>query len=489
MKIKNLINIAIILTAVGAHAQTINLEKIPGEPVISLGNYNLEELGYSVEEFFFEGDANAYKPSASLTNDGNWSVEIDSQAAYKSRLVVARPNDPDHFNGTVVVEWFNVSGGADGAPLWGMMHREIIRNGYAYVGVSTQKVGIEGDGYSIMGVSNPLKKINPERYGTLIHPGDAYSYDIYSAAGKLIKDYANNDLMGSLAPSKVIAIGESQSAVFLTTYINAIDPIEKIYDGFVVDSRFGTAASLGDSGMFNENPDLDAVKYRDNLRAPIINVITETDLLSTGLAPYFRARQEDSSQLRTWEVAGASHADTYIFIVNGSDSGTTPIQALAQMYNMTSIPQMQLSKPINSGPQHHLVVMSALYHLNEWMRHGVEPPRAMPIQLILSNDSGEMPAIDIDDNGNAKGGVRTPWVDTPTAILSGLGNEGSAIARLTGITEVFSEDKLLQLYPGGKEQYIAEFEAALIVAVEAGFILPADQEEMLQLANAMYPTF
>ena len=43
------------------------------------------------------------------------------------------------FNGTVVVEWLNVSGGVDAAPDWTFAHTELIREGYAWVGVSAQK--------------------------------------------------------------------------------------------------------------------------------------------------------------------------------------------------------------------------------------------------------------------------------------------------------------------------------------------------------------
>jgi len=43
------------------------------------------------------------------------AVAPSSQADYTTRIVVNRPID---LNGTVVVEWLNVSGGADGSPAW-----------------------------------------------------------------------------------------------------------------------------------------------------------------------------------------------------------------------------------------------------------------------------------------------------------------------------------------------------------------------------------
>ncbi len=48
------------------------------------------------------------------------------------------------FNGTVVVEWLNVSAGSDTDPGLGYAAAELDREGYAYVGVSAQQAGING---------------------------------------------------------------------------------------------------------------------------------------------------------------------------------------------------------------------------------------------------------------------------------------------------------------------------------------------------------
>ena len=74
------------------------------------------------------------------------------------------------------LEWFNVSGGLDAAPDWGFVHRHLMREGFAWVGVSAQKVGVEGGGFAAIAL--PLKKVNPERYGSLSDPGDAFAFDV-----------------------------------------------------------------------------------------------------------------------------------------------------------------------------------------------------------------------------------------------------------------------------------------------------------------------
>ncbi|HMJ55253.1 MAG TPA: alpha/beta hydrolase domain-containing protein, partial [Polyangiaceae bacterium] len=72
--------------------------------------------GYGEKEFFYEGDATAYALEGEMTMDGKWKLMETSKESYKSRMIVRRPSDAAKFNGTVVVEWLNVSGGADGDP-------------------------------------------------------------------------------------------------------------------------------------------------------------------------------------------------------------------------------------------------------------------------------------------------------------------------------------------------------------------------------------
>ena len=50
-------------------------------------------------------------------------------APYRTRVLVRMPADPADFSGTVVLEWLNVSGGADANPEWAGIHEEVIRAG------------------------------------------------------------------------------------------------------------------------------------------------------------------------------------------------------------------------------------------------------------------------------------------------------------------------------------------------------------------------
>ena len=95
-------------------------------------------VGYEQSEVFLSGTASAYEPTAPLSTDGKYSVAPTSTAPYTTRAVVMRPVNPRHFNGTVIVEWLNVSGGADAGPDWMARHNELVREGFVWVGVSAQ---------------------------------------------------------------------------------------------------------------------------------------------------------------------------------------------------------------------------------------------------------------------------------------------------------------------------------------------------------------
>src|SRR5262245_57464912 len=180
-------------------------------------SYDLASHGYTNDELFLEGAACSYDPAS------------PGEARYRTRAVVRRPLDAKRWNGSVVVEWFNVSGGLDASPDWSFVHRHLMREGFAYVGVSVQRVGIEGGGFSSM--SFPLKKMNAERYGSLEHPGDAFAFDIFSQVGRAVRD---GRLLGGLAPRRVLAIGESQSAMYLVSYVNHVDADARVFDGFLI---------------------------------------------------------------------------------------------------------------------------------------------------------------------------------------------------------------------------------------------------------------
>ena len=210
---------------------------IPGKAATQFAPYDLSELGYVEEEYLVSGEAQAYAPLS-----GQWLLSPVDRSEYRTRFVVRRPLDPSRFNGTLIVEWLNVTGGTDVEPDWALMHRHIIREGFAWVGASAQKAGIDGGG--LIEGQNHIKVLDPDRYGTLNHPGDAYSYDMFSQIGRILRDNTAGGPLGPLVAARLIACGHSQSAAFLVTYLNAIDPVAAVYDGYLVHGRGATGSNL-----------------------------------------------------------------------------------------------------------------------------------------------------------------------------------------------------------------------------------------------------
>jgi hypothetical protein len=453
----------------------------PGKPALLLGAFDIASLGYVAEEFFLAGMASSYRPTAELGADGRWSVTASDSADFTTRMVALTPADRSQFNGTVLVEWLNVSGGIDAPAVWMMAHREIVRSGYAYVAVSAQRVGVEG-GANLLGIDMSLKSQDPKRYAALHHPGDAFCYDIFSQAGRLVRNGALRDL----GVEHVVAVGESQSALFLTTYINAVDPLAGVYDGFLVHSRFGPAAPLDGGSIFDvlESNTSHAVRFRPDLRVPLVTIISETDLFGGRRQGYYSARQPDNQQLRVWEIAGTAHADNYTIQVAPIDTGSAALSDVVAAYAPTDVLMgQQLDHCINFAPQHHYVLQAALSQLSEWVRTGRPASGAEPIEL----SGADSPQPVLDANGLVCGGVRTPWADVPIARTSGVGSEQTTMSSIFGSGELFDTATVRRLYPGGIADYLQRFTSALDSAIQLGFILTADRDEILQLAAATFP--
>jgi Alpha/beta hydrolase domain len=438
----------------------------------NLNGFDLAQVGYQQSEFFLTGTANAYTPSPGpLTTDGQWTVAPNATtASYTTRAVVYRPIDPTKFNGTVIVEWLNVSGQVDANPDWTQTHNELIRDGFVWVGVSAQAVGL-----------NATKAADPVRYASLSHPGDSYSYDIFSQAGQAIRDNATQ-ILGGLTPNKLIAAGESQSAGRMVTYIDAVHPLVHVYDGFLVHSRGAAGAPLSQSPL-TAVPAPNPTLIRTDLDVPVFVFQTESDV-----AGAFTARQADTNLFRQWEAAGTSHFDTYGLLIGPSDTGNGQgaVANLAAMQNPTHVPGPGglCTLAINTGGAHWLL-NSAVYWLNQWVTNGTPPPIGQPLQTVTTS-----PFVYAKDaNGNTLGGVRTPHVDAPIAVLGGIGNtagNGAAISqfcRLFGSTVPFSPEQLAALYKN-HGQFVSAWSNDIQNLVSTGFLLAPDGVELQNAAGS-----
>jgi hypothetical protein len=362
----------------------------------------------------------------------------------------------------VFVEWLNVSGGLDADADYISLAEEIVREGHIWVGVSAQIIGVEGgsvlipvgavgDGLAGKG----LKAIDPARYGSLSHPGDGYAFDIFTQVARGLR--RGGEVLGGVRPSVIIAAGESQSAMALTTYYDGIQPLTHAFDGFFVHSRGsftlpfvgpGEAADLTSAILRPEHP-----LFRDDLEAPVMMLQAESDTF--GLLKSALVRQDESDTYRLWEVAGTAHADRHL-LGPAADS-------------------IDCTVPVNDGPMH-VVAKAAFRALEAWVRAGTTPPIAPRITM---DESG---AIVRDADGIALGGIRTPPVDVPVDVLSGVRGSSEPICQLLGSTTPLSDERIAELY-ASRAEYEAEFEASADEAIAAGFVLADDRDALLAYAK------
>jgi hypothetical protein len=434
-----------------------------GVNLVDIHPADLEAAGYVEEELAAAGTATSYKAVGELPADGTFELEADQQAEYRTRIVVRRPADGADFNGTVVVEWLNVTSGIDAGPDWAFAGEELRRGGYAWVGVSAQQIGVQGGeaAIDIAGVpKGGIKAADPERYGDLVHPGDGFAFDIYTQVGRALRQPGEADPLGGLTPERFLAVGESQSAYALTTYVNGVQPLAQVFDGFLVHSRGGATLPLGAPGEVSDlagsigGP---GTQIRTDGAAPVLVLEMESDVL--GILGYHRARQPDSERFRLWEVAGTAHADAFLV---GDQIG-----------------RLGCGGTINDGPQRFLV-RSALRHLDEWVRTGEAPPEAPRVEV---DESGAAPAYVRDADGIVEGGIRTPLVDVPVATLSGEpADTTNVLCILFGSTTPFTEAQLAERYDS-PDAYLTAYEAATDQAVDAGWVLAEDREELLAMAH------
>lgn len=393
---------------------------------------DLAARGYVEEEYFFCGAARL--------------------SPYTSRMIVRRPTDPAHFNGTVLVEWLNVTAGSDADLLWLRSHEHLIDAGYAYAGVSAQS-------YGVYAAPNGLKHWSPQRYAQLSFPLgvatevsyliDPTSLTIFSQALRALRTPAGVRPLGALAAQTLIVTGGSQSAGAIGLHYILSQPLERLADGYLpfILSLSSLVSFLDSQGQLN----LQYPVPSELVRTPYFLVNSETD-------PSF-LRQPDSGWFRLWEVAGSSHVDQDHFLANRPlrlrDTGTDQADddAACAWAPRSRIP---LKYALNA----------AIDHLAAWARVGRPPPVAPGFAYDLLGQ------LQRDADGNVLGGLRLPQHAVPTAV-NRRENSGSALCSLYGRHQPFDAATLQSRYPT-HAQYVTAVDRAVAASLQAGFMVERD---------------
>ncbi len=422
---------------------------------------DLAEHGYVEEEYFISGTAQNYAAVGDLPENGRWTVRPDKSAPFKTRVIVHRPRDPAKFNGIVVCEWTNVSTGME---LSSAVNERFYKSGYVYAAISAQQIGINGFPPDS---GQGLTSWDAERYGSLKIPGDSYSYDIFSQVARALssaKQRQGADPLPGLKVEHLIALGESQSATRLATYINAVHPHAQLFSGFLVVVHVGGATELEDF-VFDPSQSLDENNnrrraqlrdslIRDDLAVPILVMNSETEV------QYFRGpKQADGKWLRVWEFAGAVHG-------SAADTGYRP--DISQRDGVRQMFGASKSRMVRFMP----TMEAAAAAMVRWLQGG-DPLIRQP-RLLTAPDGR---TILRDAHENALGGVRLPEVEVPIATFD------TSKPPAMGTRIPFPAEKIRGLYPTDAV-YLNAITAAAQRAEVQDLILPYRTHEYLEEAKA-----
>jgi Alpha/beta hydrolase domain len=429
---------------------------------------DLSERGFITEEYFLEGTAVSYAPTAGteLGLDGLWDVEPAQEASYKTRAYVVRPQDPAKFNGIVLVNWQNVTIGAD----FGMPDLEQLERGYAWVGITTQRVAHDGQPSLAEGMPATigLCEWDPKRYGSLHHPGDAYSYDIFSQGARALRQgsAAGTGMLGELPPRLLIATGGSQSAMRLGSYLNIAHQKDRVFDGFLLTVHWGLCPPAPDMSLvesFDLTPEFKfrgSSQIRDDGGVPILVVNSESETMMVSMV-----RQPDSDTFRFWEMAGTAHG--------GGESAEAMTAVLIRDGISEGLPVVEGRNTIVWD----YIARAGLERLVEWIDAKSAPVVIPPITL---GESG----IVRDEVGNALGGVRMPDVVAPLAIHAGMKSELSPAA-LMGESTPLSPERIRELYVDATD-FNTRWDGAVDDLVELGLVLPEAVASVKARGRALY---
>jgi hypothetical protein len=414
---------------------------------------DLGETGYVEEEFIVSGSANVYDWAA----DGTIGVKTPN-ASYTGRILLRRPSDPARFSGAVIVELLNSARRFDWSMMWGYLGDAIVERGDAWVGI-TMPASVAG-----------LQRFNPARYAALSFAdptpdapcaGGAPSpteeglrWDMLSQVAAALKSNAPSQPMRGF---RVQAVYMTTQAGDIVTYINAIHSHARlangkpVYDGYLIKNP-GTATRISQCSAAPANGD--PRQRTHGIDVPVVAVVAQGEAIAS--LPSRRPDSDDpAGRYRLYEIAGAAHIDQLPY---------SSLPALADQIAAAGSAQGSADWPFNApcDPPVPLVAQpllkysydAALENVDQWVRKGIAPPKAARLEV---RDAGTpLASLVLDEYGHAKGGVRSPYVNLPTANLHTATPGPGTCAELFSVTP-FDQRKLETLYhPGGLSSSVTE---------------------------------
>jgi hypothetical protein len=283
---------------------------------------------------------------------------------YTTRIVIRKPVDAPRFSGLVLAESMHPSGNAW---MFHFTHRYSMSAGHIGLDVLTS-------------THEPFVEFNNQRYRNLrVAPGQAS--EILAQVGALMK--SKESPLASYRIRKMVLAGTSASAAVVVNYLPAhtvlrLADMRPIYDGFMPTSTGATIAAQVTAGGTARPIDV-----------PIVQVPTMTEVASANVT----ARQDadtPGNQFRVYEFPGMAHIDSR----DAAAYYPNPCKLSISRFPMAAYMSV------------------ALDHLWKWVDTGTVPPRADRI-LVDRNEANDGSLMSLDEYGNARGGIRNPYVDIP----------------------------------------------------------------------------
>lgn len=408
-----------------------------------------------------------------------------------------RPCDPCRQSDFAILEVFNYAGAERAFAGWGYCGEYMCSRGDVWVGITIKQSAIgklknfDAERYGALGFPNPVPR-GKRRAGNVMmgaannENADEYenglAYDALSQVAALLKakvpqNPLYRDGMSGKAARYVIGMGAS--GCDLSLYAAALQPFattdgkEPCFDGFHIHMT-GYPGFIS-NGETRFEADDDRCKIMTNV--PLVWTQTMGDMRGGGVHPSYSYmyRWPDSDlpgrQHRQYEIAGAALGMDWDMSVCPCPEDLEKCGLEGKEYSLES---KEGEIPF------HLVIRAVLDHLKRWIREGVPAPGSAYIEM-----EGEYPDADfvLDEHGNPKGGVRSPYVDVPACTYTWRDDPGA----VRNIITPFTKEKLKELYPS-HEDYLRKVVAATMKMVERGFFLPEDAASViLEAMDAKIP--
>jgi hypothetical protein len=452
---------------------------------------DLAKYGYIEEEYLITGQARVFD----WPREGG-PTEL-GKGSYTTRILVRRPSDDRKFNGTVIVEPFNPSSPVDLPIMWAQSYEQFMADGYAWVGVTIKPNTIRAlkafdpQRYASLAMPNPLphpscnaKEINAWAQPTTPADETGLAFDMLSQIGALLKSRIGENPLSRPA-IRLYLTGQSQTAGYSRTYATVfgqreIGPNDKLlYDAYIYSGSPPWQVPLNQ--CIKDFPPGDPRLLTGAAGVPIIEMFVEGDIGSN-----IETRRPDSDTapdlFRRYEIAGASHVDPWEQLSFASTDDT--MRASGQADPIRDVPSCEPTGVQLSDFPVRYVFDEAWRNLDEWVRNGVAPPHGTPLELIPGVHAGSFvpdQAFVLDAYGNAEGGVRTPYVDVPTARWVGA-RRGGFGCFFQGYKFPFDQAKLKSLY-GDHAAYVAKVRASVSELQQQHWLTPADSAAIVREAE------